>query len=268
MPFRNPVYLDTNLLVPLANYHGIEVMTDVAITSKSQETTGGGGEAGVNIHALQAKGNGSRQTQNEVTEARTVKDHPVSAFNHLMDQLELKEAVITSLENGVSKRDLVELDSDWEVSELTSVGAMLDGMLTLMFAHPELMESSDDMPASLVGPLVSGEGTQKVCIIEGEPDDEVGRLVGICSGDGILASLDDLEGDRTVLAQVEQFVTEGADFNLERFLLPSMNRAMRRRFAGVGHLTEMASAVLDRKISAEDLKVPGPASILRVIAIY
>jgi len=44
--FRSPLYLDLQVLVPLANYHDIEVMTDLEVTQRDKGNRSFGGEAG------------------------------------------------------------------------------------------------------------------------------------------------------------------------------------------------------------------------------
>ena len=88
--FRSPIYLDIDLLVPLANYHDIEVMVDVALAQRDRgERTG---KAGVNV-GLPLPGSpglelgGTKGSESEITQQRTVKDHPAHALNRLLDEL-------------------------------------------------------------------------------------------------------------------------------------------------------------------------------------
>lgn len=84
------------------------------------------------------------------------------------------------------------------------------------------------------------------------------------------ATVDDLEGERTMLATVERIIEEGDTFSLDRHLLPGLSRVFRRALKGdqlVGLLHGFGGA-LGRPLDASALTINGPAVLLTPIAIY
>lgn len=82
-------------------------------------------------------------------------------------------------------------------------------------------------------------------------------------------SMDDLEGDLTVVGHIERIVGEGSSIELDKYLLPGLNRPMRRMLKSQGKLEGMfEDAPSGLAITTEDLSLAGPAVFLRPAAIY
>ena len=130
--FRTPVYLDTEVLVPLANYHDIDVTTDVAITVRDLGKSSKGGAGGLSFPipgGPKLEAHGDSGSESEVTQARTVKAHPTNALNRLVNALQEAGDLKDSLSGQVFKRQLVEVERDWTISTATDVGDLLSRII-------------------------------------------------------------------------------------------------------------------------------------------
>lgn len=267
--FRSPLYLDTEMLVPLANYHDIEVMIDVAVTQREvgRRLANAGGKMSVPIPGTPAfEMGGSKGSETEITQARTVKDHPSNALNRLLDTL-AREGDITDLSDGVvTRRTLVEIDGDWEVSSATDVGSFLASMVALMIQNPAALKSSEP-PAEFLSVMTSPDVGS--IVLNGVSDASNTRVLVLLDSGNLAgqASLDDLEGDRTIFGQVDAVIPEDGVYSLEKFFLSGFGRAMRRAI-NPAQMLEGLSEGIGRPMSVEDLRVPGPLAVVRAIAIY
>ncbi|ROZ61498.1 hypothetical protein EDL96_13245 [Kocuria soli] len=270
--FRSPLYLDIDILVPLANYHGIEVMVDVALSQRDRgERTG---KAGANV-ALPIPGSpgfefgGSRGSEAEITQARTVKDHPTNALNRLLDELAKANDITTDLSgSAITRHQIVECDGDWEISPATDVGAMLTSMVTIMSQNPSALESSAPPPEFYS--LMRSDPERGSVVLETtlEGADQLHVLVLLDSGCLVdRASLDSLEDERTVFGQVDVFLPEGSQYSLEKFFLSGFSRAIRRSISAEQLLSGMGAS-FGRPMTINDLKIDGPLVVVKPIAIY
>ena len=99
------MYLDTETLLLLANYHGTNDMVDVAVTERDRGQRSGNAaiKAAVPISGSPSvELGGSKGSESEVNQARTVKDHPANALNRLLDALAQSEDVATDLSAGAA----------------------------------------------------------------------------------------------------------------------------------------------------------------------
>jgi hypothetical protein len=82
-------------------------------------------------------------------------------------------------------------------------------------------------------------------------------------------STDDLEGELTVFGLVQRVVASGESMRLDRYVLPGMNRAMRKAFETQGGLSKAFASLPDQfALSDSDLELQGPAVIVRTAAIF
>ena len=160
--FRSPLYLDEEIMVPLANYHDIEVMTDIAISQRDRGERSGRAALRVTAPVPGSPGvelGGSRGSESELTQERTVKAHPTDALNRLLDALHRKEELSTNLaDEVVTRHQVVEVDGDWDVAPATDVGNLLTSVVAAFVANPAAAQSSEP-PPELVASLM---GTQRV----------------------------------------------------------------------------------------------------------
>lgn len=265
MTFRNPVYLDLDLLVPLANFHRIEVMRDVQLTERSV----GGGEFGGKVGGGLLTASASGRRESEVTQSEVVTDHPISALNRLVEAL-MKSANIADPAQGVSKGDTVELELEWELSPLGDVGATMS-LLFQFFAQNPTGLASGEVPSGLIGAFINGVNAGPAILEADEPN--LGKTLVMIDRANLIGdnSLDRIEGGATVLGQVERLVGPGSYYSLQPYLTPGLNRSMRRSLTDDSIndlLTRVKALSGGQELTVEDLRVHGPAVVLRAVAIY
>jgi len=270
--FRSPLYLNTEILVPLANYHDIDVMVDVAVTQRDLGQRSG--NAAVKV-AVPLPGTpsldfgGSKGSEVEVTQARTIKDHPTNALNRLLDSLAAREDVTRDLSKGaITRHQLVELDGDWEISPATDVGSLLTGMFTMFAQNPSLLESSKP-PAEFVSLMADGSTRGSVVLDTALGDANKTHVLVLLDSERLVgqAAVDDLEGERTVFGQVDTIVGEGSHYSLDKFFLSGMGRSMRRAIP-LENLLDGMAAISGKPMTTDDLKIAGPVVVVKAIAIY
>lgn len=141
--FRMPVYLDQETLVPLANYHDIDVTADVAVTVRDLAQRGRGGGLSVGIPGMAADLRAEGSTESEVTQQRTIKAHPTNALNRLIDVLHQEDLLSTDLSATIHKHQFLEIDSEWVVSPVTEAGSLLQRLLTIFIEDPTLIHGKE-----------------------------------------------------------------------------------------------------------------------------
>lgn len=272
--FRKPVYLDVETLVPLANYHDIEVMVDVEVSDRVLRSGTGGGTASIRVGGVGADANGSRASESETTQSRTIRDAPASALNRLVDELLRTDEVKTTVADahGVSKRDLVELDSEWIISPATDAAGLMTALFEVVKNNPSLAQSSGGPPPEAMSAIFdSGSHSGPVILTEEDADDDgdAGRIIVLATREHLIepGTSDVLEGDRTVFGIVESLVPAGKNFEFAKHLLTGVPRALRRQMNAVDLLRDV-SEKMGNGVDAESLVVPGPVVLVRAIAVY
>ena len=271
--YRRPVYLDTDLLVPIANQFSIDVDTAVELTQKdtfdnnrrlsAASSLPGianlGGEAGkVNVH--------------ELTQTRTITAHPGAALNQLIERLNEEGSAITDIDqSSIQKNSVIHLEGDWSVSPVTDTGAIFGTMLELFKENPSLINNKEvpnEFTAQLFSETKDPNGRQIVLTREKENEDQH-NVIALLDSDNLIRSAteDDLEDDRTILGLVETFKVEGSFFNLEKFFMPAMPRALRRKMP-LNDLYSQMAGITEGEVDKDSLKYPGPLIVIRTIAIY
>lgn len=271
--FRSPLYLDTEVMVPLANYRDIEVMTDVAVSQRDRGERSN--RAGVNV-SLPIPGSPGLDfgktggTESEVTQERVVKSHPADALNRLLDSLHEANELTCDLSSGhIQRHQIVEVDAEWEVSPATDVGSMMTAILSGIAKNPTLMSASEpptEFLASLMGPQAPHG---RVVLDATLDDDEAPRVLVLLEPDKLVgsATLDDLTEERSVFGQVDAFVSEGASYSLEKFFLSGFSRSLRRSIP-LNQLLGGLKPFLGREATPEDLRIAGPLVVIKAIAMY
>lgn len=270
--FRSPLYLDIDTLVPLANYHDIEVMVDVQVSQRDlgQRAAKAGIRASLPIPGSPGiDAGGSRGSESEVTEARTVKDNPASALNRLLDTLQRNNDLTTDLSaQPLMRRQLVELDGDLEVSPATDVGALLAGMVNLMAQNPAAMSGSD-VPDEFMTLMTAGPQGGPVVLDLASDDGQENRTLALLNAAHLTggATLDDLEGERSVFGIIDTIVPDGQNYSLEKFFLSGVGRAVRRAF-DTAELLQGMSEGFGRPFTVNDLRLTGPLVVIKAVAVY
>lgn len=84
------------------------------------------------------------------------------------------------------------------------------------------------------------------------------------------STMDDLEGEQTVVAHVDRIVRPRQELSLDKYLMPGLPRVVRRSLGKKG-LLEMLSGldkVIGRPVGADDLTIHGPALLLKPLAVF
>lgn len=271
--FRSPLYLDAEIMVPLANYHDIEVMTDVSVTQRDRGDRSG--KAGIKV-AVPVPGSpgielgGSKGSEFEVTQERVVRSHPTNALNKLLDSLHGSGDLVTDLSVGsVFRHQIVEIEGEWDVSPATDVGAFLTTMMSAVVANPALMNASEP-PPEIMGSLMGSQHGQGKVVLDAIPaGDDAPRVLVLLDSECLVgsATIDDLAEERTVFGQVDGFVSEGSVYSLLKYFLSGFSRSIRRAFP-VDNLLSGFGEMLGRPVAASDLDIAGPVVVIKAIAIY
>ncbi|WP_148083660.1 hypothetical protein [Micromonospora sp. Llam0] len=267
------MYLDTETLVPLANYHDIEIMVDIAITQRDLGQRSG--NAGVKL-AVPITGSpglelgGSKGSEFEVTQARTIKDHPANALNRLLDTLTRNNDIVTDLSSGaITRRQLIEVDGDWSVSPATDIGSLLTKMATLFSEQPSAFKGSEP-PAEFYSRILAPGTNQGPVVLDTTTEDSNKTRVLVLLEAGYLTGRtgpDDLEGERAVFGQVDAVVAEGSSYSLDKFFLSGFSRPVRRSFP-VEELLKNLPPQSNMQVTVDDLRIRGPLVVVKAIAIY
>lgn len=272
--FRSPLYLNTEILVPLANYHDIEVMTDIAVSQRDLGARSGKAAVNVSIPVPGAPGvevGGSKGSETEVTQDRVVRAHPANALNRVLDTLAQEDDLTRGFTGteAVMRHQLVEIDRDWEVSPATDIGSMLTSMMAAFSENPAVMEE-EEAPPELIASMMGSRPTRGQVVLDASVDDDQSpRVLVLLDSDYLVGqtTLDDLAEDRTVFGQVDTFTPAGSEYSLEKFFLSGFGRAIRRAIS-VEEMIAGLGPMLGRPTTRADLVVGGPVVVVKAIGIY
>jgi hypothetical protein len=267
--FRNPLYLDVPLLRSLADYHGIELSGDRAVTRRIRDESRrrAGISKGVELGREGEK-------EDEVTETYALEFRPVRALNDVVDELLRGELIVDlTVDEGqdVPRRSTIQIEGALELSPVTEVGAFMSTVLPSMIEQMAAGAEQPELDPTLIGGLLLGgapEGVVHVFVMEAGDH----RLVVMADPKHLYgdASMDDLDGELTLLATVDRLVADDEAKSLDRYVMPNVNRTMRRMLGGKD-LVEMAEGLgeaIGRKIDRDSLTISGPAAIVTPVAIY
>lgn len=267
--FRNPAYLDVPLLRNLADYYGVDLPGEREVTRKS--TRESSSRAGVTKVVDVGK---EGTSGDEITESYSDKFRPVRALNDVVDRLLLDEALADLTQDPVhpvSRRSVVQFDGLLELSSLTEVAAMLTALMPALLNQASSGSESLEAPESILTEIfLGGPPTNVVHVFESE----VGtyRFLVMVNPENLFGSrtIDDLDGEVTVLGTVDRVVPEGTSASLERYVMPNVSRSVRRAMAGDG-LAEMLRGfgeAFGKPMDGSSLSVAGPAVLLTPVGIY
>lgn len=273
MPFRNPLYLDTELLSNLADYHGIALPEEMNVTRRSLEQGSKG--AGIDKIIL-AKGEKSREQ--EVTESYSISTRPVRLMNDLIDYIESSgDLVDLDIEpkSAVASNAVVLVRGDLAPAAANEIGEIMARFLPMLMAMlSEGQTEFEPTQAELAEAFMTESVRDTPQLFDIVEDLAVhGRrslLVIDPSGLRGTAALDDLEGEQTVVAHVDRIVRPSQEFSLDRYVLPGLPRALRRTIGPkeLAHMVDGLDDLVGRKIEPSELTLQGPALLLKPLAIF
>jgi hypothetical protein len=278
MVFRNPSYLDFELLQSIADQLDVEIpgAADITRRTKGDKT----GSAGISAPVLNIGGSLSREE--EVTESFAQEAaRPVKAMNDVIDAANREGAIVDLTANPdgpVGKGDLVELDGSYALSPATEIGWLMSKLMPFLLAAVQQGGGEEEIDPSRLGAAMMGESKlepAQTVVLEPQVDGTSRRYLVMAEPVHLVRSstVDDLQGDVTVFAIVQRLIPEGQSYSLERMLLPGMNPILQRAFAQQGGLEEMIKemgSVLGggRELDMSSVHVPGPALVLKPVSFY
>lgn len=271
MGFRNPMYLDIPLLKNLADYYGI----DVPIPRQIVQHNAGTRTRGVGVKkVLDAHMDSDKTT--ETTETFTTDLRPVRLVNDVIDNLLASSDVIDLLSNpdaDLVSQSPIQIEGELTVSPATEIGSIVGRFFPLLIAKYAEGEDdpsfgNEDLAQFLLAP--QNEGAQVYDLTTANTDGF--RTVLILDPRNISEDrdCDDLEGAFTVFGIVDRLLAEGGSLSLVRYLLPGMNRVVRRAIkrASLEELLEGFGEMSGQTIDSSALSVTGPGAVIKPLAIY
>ena len=273
MPFRNPLYLDLELLANLSDYYGISLPEEKNVTRRTLDE---GARTGGVDKGIIAKG--EKSYAQEVTETYSVSTRPVRLMNDLLDHIEGSAELVdldADPEATVTNGAVVQVAGDLTPAAANEIGGILARFLPLLMAQVS-QGATDFQPsqAELMQAFMADGDAQHPQLFDIAEESPVeGRSsVLVLDPDGLRgsATMDDLEGEQTVVAHVDRIVRPRQELSLDKYLMPGLPRVVRRSLGKKG-LVEMMSGldkVIGRPVGADDLTIHGPALLLKPLAVF
>jgi len=271
MGFRNPIYLDTSLLKNLADYYGIDVPGPRQVVQRKAGTTG----KGIGINKGVTAHLDSDKTV-ETTEMFSTDLRPVRLVNDVIDSLLESDDVIDlvkDLDVDLVSRSPVQIEGELTVSPATEIGSLIGRFFPLLAAKYAQGESDPTLSQEDIAQLVlapQSEGAQVYDVSPLEANSR--RFILILDPKNISEDrdCDDLEGEFTVFGIVDRLLSEKNSLSLTRYLLPGMNRTMRRAIGKtpLEELLESFGQTFGQAVDVSELTVNGPGAVIKPLAIY
>ena len=271
MPFRNPVYLDTELLSNLADYFDISVPGKMDVTRRRAET----GQRAVGVDKI-VTARADKQNESEITETYSVTARPVRIFNDLVDQLEQNEDLADlrrEPDASLSPRSLLAVEGELVSSLVNEVGAITARFFPILMQQmasgaQDFNPSTADVASVFM--TDSMQSTPQLYEVLTDQQDLPKFVVIIDPRFVMTDSMDDFESDFDIVGSVDRVVAERSSVSLERYILPGLPRATRRAL-GKNKIAEMVAGLenlVGRSVSSDDLELKGPAVLIRPLAIF
>jgi hypothetical protein len=271
MGFRNPIYLDVSLLKNLADYFGIDVPGQRQVVQRRSGTTGKGVglNKGVTAHLDSDK-------TIETTESFSTDFRPVRLVNDVIDSL-LESADVIDLVDSpgadLISQSPVQIEGELTISPATEIGSLVGRFFPLFAAKYAQGESNPSLNQEDIAQLLLAPQTEGAQVYEINPSEEIGRnFLLILDPKNISEDrdCDDLEGEFTVFGIIDRLLSEKSAFSLTRYVLPGMNRTMRRaiRKTSLEELITGFGDVSGQPIDVSALTVNGPGAVIKPLAIY
>ena len=273
MGFRNPMYLDIALLKNLADYYGIDVPIVKQVTERSSRASGKGVglDKGLTAHL-------SSDKTVETTEAFNTDIRPVRLVNDVIDGLLENQDAIDLVENPdapLIARSPIQIEADIAISSATEIGSILGKIMPMMlnrFAEGEAepTPTQQDLAELALGSSPAGPQVYDLKMVDDSNDL---RLVMILDPKNLVdeRESEDLEGEFTVFGIIDRLLSDGAVMSLSRYVLPGMNRTMRRGFGQANFedfVNKFQTSALGRPMNFDALNVTGPGAVIKPLAVY
>lgn len=261
------------MLSNLADYFGVALPEEMNVTRRTlEEGTRGAGLDKVIV----AKG--EKLHAQEVTETYSVSTRPVRLMNDLIDHIEASSELVdldVDPEATVTSGAVVQVRADLAPAAANEIGGVMARFLPLLMAqasqgatdfkpsqaeiahafmaesdaqHPQLFDLAEESPV---------EGRRSMLIID---------PAGLRGS----ATLDDLEGEHTIVAHLDRIVRYRQELSLDKYLMPGLPRVMRRAIGskGIRGMVSGLDKVVGRKVEPDELTLRGPALLLKPLALF
>lgn len=271
MAFRNPVYLDFDLLRNLADYYGVVLPAEGEVVRRMVEERGG--TLGVNKVVEAKRDTGSTE---EVTETFTSQVRPVRALNDVIDHL-LTAGDVADLtqeaDAALVVRSPLQAEGDLVLSPATEMGSLVSRFLPVLIAQAAKGSQDFEMSdADAAQVLFTPQPAAHTHVYELLLDEREERFIVLVDPGHVYgsATVDDLDGELTVFGIVDRVLPPGASFSLEKHFLPGLNRTLRRALSGdqLVKMLEGFGEIAGEKIDAASLSIHGPAAVISPLAVY
>lgn len=270
MKFRSPVYLNERSLSDIANAYGIDTREAVEVRERNARNRSGGG--GVAIGPVRAEGDRSSEVETEETFTRS--RSPISLLDEVLERAYKQDHIVVNAATPVSRNSLVEFDGDLRPSSATE---FVDAISMALPMLPRLLADQTGTPAEVammqqvLTEIASPNNAALWELDHGQSD--LPRVLVKVRSQHLWPdqSMDDMDGEHTILGLVDQIVGEANEFSLERHLLPGINRATRRAMSGSA-MEDMLASVMAipgaNPAASTSLRIPGPLYVVSAIAVY
>ena len=268
---RAPKYLDLQLLMQMADYYNIPVPREAEVARKTIDTRQGG----VGLDKI-VKAHKDKTGTEEMTETYKTQVRPVKLLNDVVDDLTMTGRLVDLTDDPsavVPHREPVLLEGEIRLTEASEVGALI-GRLTPLLLQMAAAGRTDFQPsqAELTSQFFAdpSNSTPEVFRVEIPGNGVTAYLVlkGENYVDG--ATSDEVASELAVFGLVDRIIRDGAVYSLEKYVIPGLNRDLRRLIGqqAINEMLDKASEPLGRQISSDSLNIKGPAIILSVAGIF
>jgi hypothetical protein len=269
---RSPLYMNVDLLKNMADYYDIPVPEDAQVTRKTTDQH----NRNLAIEKVIKAGGGSSGTA-ELTEVYETRLRPVRLLNDVIDNL-LREDQVTDLtqdpESEILHRRPLLFEGEIKLSGAaklaTFIGPMIVQMLNQVRSGAEGFELDK---AEFLGKFTSTDPSSEPQVLIAQVDERDEKFVMIVQPDYIIGnerSVEDVLGEQFIFGLVEKIVPPGRSYSLERYLLPGMNRNIRRMIPDgkMDELLEKLPEEIAGTVGKDDVEIPGPLFVINVAVIY
>lgn len=259
MVMRNPLYLDQELLQNAADYFGLQT-SDTQIVEK--DSSARGGSAGVSAFDIGAKGH--TDSGSETTTSYETRFSPLRLLNDAIDAAH-RVGDVKGISDAIAKGDFVEIEGEPSLTVASEVGAVLSKLL------PALGASGGKLDAASFTPSILTEAVSVPLLFELEDTNAEMRIFFSVEPRFFYRSNspESLAGDLTIFGSVERLIPQEREIPVEPWLLPGVPRVTRRAIEakGMDEMLKQFAPLLGER-AGDDYRLPGPALVLRPLAIY
>lgn len=261
MPMYVPRYLDRDLVRDLLDYLDLEVpdSTEVETAESAENSRRAGANRFVDVGAGRAR-------RDERRETFTLHARPARLLSTAIEGVRPELLDVDAHPDGaLVQRGFIQVTGRLHLARVSEVPQMIRPMLPVLLSRTQQGSGGAISDAEAAGVMFGSEtGHPAVLNIDAATDY---TLAAVIRTDRLMPGndVDDLEDDLTLFGVVEKLLPGGASTPLDRYVLPGLNRSLRR---AVGDLSELLARLPGDPISAEDLVVAGPGALIRSIAIF